>query len=156
MDSHTQQMVQYLNDAINQSNILVTVLDKEKASLNTGNPIEIEQLSQDKMTELKMLETIEKQRVQLLKKLSLNTDMQQYIKHYDVDKKINDLWVQLMSITQQCQEKNQGNGIIIELNRQRIQRSLDILRGNEDSKANTYSTSGKTATPTTKQTIARA
>ncbi|NOX08554.1 MAG: flagellar protein FlgN [Gammaproteobacteria bacterium] len=156
---HIKKIYQHLEDEIRQVEILKNALDQEKDILNQGNAKEIEQSSANKIQVLKIIEASEQQRIQILSALNLNpidSAMDQYIKAFDSQGNIQKKWHTLLEIMEQCRISNEANHMIIEINQQRTQRTLNILQGNNNNQQNTYESSGKKSNYTTRQTIATA
>lgn len=127
---------------------LVGVLETEHHSLVEKNLVKLEDSTIKKQSLLQDIAVLEQE----LDDLSRTSDFDPEI--LKVDQSFNQLNRQIKNLVNECKNRNDVNGAIIETSRQFNQRLLAILLGNEE-KDHLYDAKGKNSKSPGNQSVAR-
>ena len=139
MDTHTQsgqsQQIAALGSAIDDANVcidtLMSLLDKERDALTSGDVDEISNNVKLKVECVAQLEQLDNTRADLCRSLSLaNDDIDDYLATHDANYTAG-AWQTLLINLQQCRDSNAVNGSVTRVRRSHIEKALSILRGGD-------------------------
>ncbi len=139
-------MIQLLESISSQLN---DVLKQEQGILKSNDSPELLAISKEKKTLVSNLESHTKATHVFLRNMKINkglyglSDFLSQIKPSETKTRLNDLWLNIQSLSDANKKLNDINGSIIELNRRHTQRSLDVLSGQTGSNTSTYGADGQ-------------
>ncbi|BAO44282.1 flagella synthesis protein FlgN [Thiolapillus brandeum] len=139
-----QRVLQAEHEAMEK---LQQVLDRETRLLASGNDMEqLSQLVSRKnllAVELRKLNEKREQLFAIAQSNSASADFESFLIEKDESGALLLLWQKLLSLTAICQEINQMNGAIINLNEQHVRQAISLLRSGSLSESN-YDANGST------------
>ena len=142
---------QLLQREIDCARKLVHTLDQEYASLMQRDVDRLEAIVSQKRDIVTELESLGQQRDALL---TVTTTADPTIP-FNGDKRLSNLWDELKSLAQQCQDKNRVIGGIVEIGYRQSKQALDILHG-VTANSELYDRSGRTTKPGASHPIIKA
>ena len=125
---------------------LFTCLEQERDALTQMDSAQLEALASEKETMLQSLEKLSRERTELAQTAGYGQQQEQvqaFLQAVDPAGKLNQLWLQQITLLQQCQHQNRINGSAIELGRQQLYQILGLLRGQEPTQGTTYQADGQ-------------
>jgi flagellar biosynthesis/type III secretory pathway chaperone len=146
----TQQSLQaVLAQEVECTERLLNSLEAERLALVHRDMPALAQSTQEKITHIQLLESLEGKREQLLATLGFSgqpADLSSYLDDLPGDTGgLQDLWQRLLANTEACRNANLTNGGILEASRQHVEQALSILRGQAGSPS-LYDPKGEAAT----------
>ena len=146
-----QEIQQILQVEVECVNALLQALELEYSALAEHHAQALEDAVRSKQEKILQLETITRQRENLLisfGNITLDENLAEKKPELFCDnRQLSGLWHQLVELAQKCREKNRINGSIVETASRQSRQALDILRGivpNAASATETYDHSGQT------------
>ena len=119
---------------------LLALLKQESSVFKKNNIEELENITLQKITLTEQIEKTEQQRIHFLTSKSLNpNEPAQWL----VNNKLISTWSKIKNLSEQAQEQNQINGMVINGNRRRVQTQIEILSTSAPAVELTYSSSGE-------------
>lgn len=144
-----------LQSEIASAHRLMHTLDQEYAALAQRDVDLLDTIVPEKRNIVAELEALGRQRDALLAQLNPSTTTAESANPFSDDTRLSDLWDELKSVAQQCQDKNRINGSIVEIGYRQSRQALDILHG-VSSSSELYDKSGRTTKPGASHPIIRA
>lgn len=141
-----------VDSAIEQVKQLCLILEKEQQALLSEDHAALEQLIEQKLLTSQSLDLIEMQRQNIMSSAGLNTDndsMPSFLLANQTNTNFRPLiksWESLMALLKESANQNQLNGILLEKQRQHVQRALKILL-EQSSSPDIYDAGGATSQP---------
>jgi len=145
--SSFQQLYSVLQAEHRTAQQLLTILTKERAALVNSDPEVMATLTANKQPLVVQLEQLSRQRETILQTegFSAGKDgLEAFIANQEPGQvsQLNELMGALKSIAFACQEHNQINGGIVNVNRQYLHKAMSILRG-RDMEVTSYGPGGE-------------
>ncbi len=136
---------------------LKQVLTHEKQLLATRESIQLKQVSVQKDSLVKLIETRAKQKAKLLATCGLGVKPGHVTEALEKfgDNALVKLWKQSLDLLEQCKQQNEVNGAIITRSQHRTAKLMTIIRG-QNTSPTLYGDKGKTAVMSGRQTLGRA
>jgi flagellar biosynthesis/type III secretory pathway chaperone len=137
---------------------LIDLLQREREALQRIDGGALESASREKTLGLEQLESLERQREDLLAAAGFSADpagMERCLAWCDGDGELSSQWASLLKTLNLCQRENRVNGGAIELSRQRVEAALALLRGQAGS-APGYGADGHKASDLGNRTLGKA
>jgi flagellar biosynthesis/type III secretory pathway chaperone len=157
MTKFTEELKNLLKQDIVDLEQLKTLLEQEKHTLTTRNTDKINQLAKDKSQTVSQLEQRAKIKARLLAQSGLEIRPGQVEAKLQTlqDAELMDLWQHSREKLTLCQEQNAVNGSIIEQSRQRVNKIMMIVRG-QNKTQHLYGQQGRTQAYNNSQRIGEA
>ncbi len=136
-------LFQLLDQQLECATLLLETLGHEATALARNNLAALEIAVAEKHRHLERLDVLSRRCDTLLnpdKTPAGRQDMELFLQRRP-DSRLEDVWRNLRGIIVQCQLQNQINGGLIEQNRQRVRRALNLLTG-QDAEDATYRQNG--------------
>ncbi len=143
MNEDNQKLAQLLQIELEQTRELLELLNLESDALSEASPASLEKLLENKQLLIRQLETTGSKREEMLASMR-NHPAAETCDPLNDQPQLAALWQELLTIAQQCQDKNRQNGCVIELGQKKSQQALDILRGVK-SRVDVYNNDGQTS-----------
>lgn len=127
------QLNQCLKDEVVEMTSLSELLKLEQAALVEARVNDLTEITKDKSALLVKVSELEKLRVSSLKDLGFLSDMsgmQALLEQVPTEVETSNYWKTLLAISEQAQENNRTNGILINRQFTRNQSALNILQQN--------------------------
>lgn len=157
--SRNTAIEQLLQQEIACARTLVHLLEQEYAALAQRDIGRLDTIIPEKRNAIADLESLGQRRETLLaQRHSSTSDAATYTgdgenkNPFSGDSRQSDLWDELRSLAQQCQEKNQVNGRIVEIGYRQSRVALDVLHGVAPC-SELYDSSGRTTQSASKKPI---
>lgn len=130
-DARQQQLVSLLQREVDHVKRLMHSLELEYTALAEPHTTALEEVVRSKQETIHELELIGRQREALLVSNNAATDGQSGNMDDLItsNRQLSALWEELVTLAEQCQEKNRINGSIVELVSRQSRHALDILHG---------------------------
>ena len=139
-NNQQQEVKQILQAEVECVHLLLKSLELEYEALADHNSAALEEVVRDKQEKIQQLEVVSRQREKLLAAFDgvntdvnteVNADESQQNKRYQFndDEQLAMLWSELVTVAEQCCEKNRVNGSVVEQVSRQSRHALDILRG---------------------------
>ncbi len=156
-----QELVSLLQREVNQVQNLMHSLEQEYAALAERRADNLEDVVRRKQEAIAELESIGKQRENLLAAMNTTADEQiRYaVSRPAANEPLSSLWNELVLLAAKCQEMNRINGSIVELASRQSRHALDILQGispNTASSPELYDRSGYKTVSAKSHTLTKA
>ncbi len=119
---------------------LLTLLKHESDVFKNNNVEELESITLEKITLTEQVEKNEQHRIQFLVSKSLNPNEPAM---WLLNNKLISIWSEIKTLSEQAQNQNQINGIVINGNRRRVQTQIEILSTSAPAVELVYSASGE-------------
>lgn len=147
MSTSTQntKMDQLLDQEILLTRTLISTLELEHEALAKRDMDKLQQCVQQKELHRSELEALEQSRIAILIDAGFATTkqgMEQYLQQRAAQSRSTNLWNELLELADNCQQKNQTNGAIVELSNIFTQQALSLVRG-RTGQTEQYDASGK-------------
>jgi flagella synthesis protein FlgN len=147
MAGKAQQLFTVLQSEYKISADLLESLKLERQALIDADIDRVNQLSEKKQPLVLQLEVLGKQRETILKSVGFNPDkagLSAFISNLPEkqNQTMNKVLSQLKAMAEACRHQNQLNGGIVNVNRQYVQRAMNIFRG-RDTNADAYGPGGE-------------
>lgn len=157
MNPFAEELKQLLKQDIVDLESLKILLDQEKITLTTRNTDKINQLAQHKSQTVSQLETRAKMKAKLMASSGLELRPGQVEVKLSTlnDPELMALWKESRDQLSSCQEQNAVNGNIISQSRQRVNKLMMIIRG-QNKTQHLYGQQGKAQTYNSSQRIGEA
>ncbi len=151
------QLGQLLQSEIEAMNRLKLSLEHEYDSLALSHSENLETVVYEKQNEIRELERLGKQREQLMAAMNISdTELSSGHNPFAENTQLHDLWSQLVSLAEQCRDKNRINGSIVDSVARQTKYALDILHGISPANtgnANLYDQTGHATSSSVKRTL---
>lgn len=157
MNQFAEELKHLLKQDIVDLEALKALLEQEKTTLTTRNIDKINQLAKDKSLTVSQLEQRAKAKARILAQSGLGIRPGQVESKLLTlnDKELMDLWQDSRAKLANCQQQNAVNGSIINQSRQRVNKLMMIIRGQNKSQ-HLYGQQGKAQTYNNSQRIGEA
>jgi len=147
MHSSQANIVQVLQTNLLQEKIgfaeLSNLLQQERTALETQSVDALSIFSKKKQQLTKNIELLGQARNQAISELSDTQEVPQISEvMLDLPINIQNLWKQVLELAEECHQSNLVNGKIIQINRNRVERSLQLLKSQKTDPGLTYSSTG--------------
>jgi len=121
---------------------LVELLDRERLALENQSMDALKKFSERKQQLTKNIELLGQARNNVLSEISDEplTNVTEIVRM--LPRNIQNLWQQVLDLAEQCHQSNLVNGKIIQINKNRVARSLQLLKSQKSDPGLTYSSRG--------------
>jgi flagellar biosynthesis/type III secretory pathway chaperone len=146
MPSNSTQTIQILQTNLLQEKQsfaeLSALLDQERAALERQDVNALKDFSNKKQQLTKNIELLGQARNNALGELS-NLPLNNISKIVEIlPDNVQKIWQQVLELAEQCHQSNLVNGKIIQINKNRVARSLQLLKSQKTDPGLTYSSNG--------------
>ncbi len=130
-NARQQQLVSILQLELDHVKRLMLSLEAEYTALAEPHSTTLEEIVHSKQETIHELEQIGQQREALLGSINASAieDSSNIGNPFMANRQLSILWQELVSLAEQCQQKNRINGSIVELASRQSRHALDILHG---------------------------
>lgn len=153
-----QSLLQLLSQEVEQAAALLEALRAEHLALSERAAADIETAINAKQERLDRFERCEHHRKEWLRRAGVAEERSAIRKFLAAQTEHADqlvsLWDQLLTLAAECHDQNGANGALVEIHRRHVQRSLDLLRGTQDTP--TYGPGGETRDRDDRHSLAKA
>ena len=162
--THNQQpaIKQVLQSEVDCAHLLLQSLNQEYEALAEHHTATLEDVVRNKQERIQQLEYATQQRENVFASIEGVTVFSEQEKHkhkhyqFNGDKRLINLWNELVDIAEKCRQQNRVNGSIVEVVSKQSRHALDILHGivpGASSNSEVYDQSGQTQAFSNKRTL---
>ena len=141
-----QLFLSLVEKEVQQANKLLAILSEEKTALNGKDPKYIEAIVDRKLVLVNSSQQLTKDRDNFLSKLKLPSGREGVEacleKFAAKDEEIQSTWKALQEIARECQEQNFENEAIAKVNKEFVDKALNVLHGEPIHNQNIYTSKG--------------
>ncbi len=153
-----RHLIDLLQSELIQADQLREILEREFQALGAKDPDLIDEISRNKLAQMRQLEQLLEQRGRFLGTLGIQQSKEgvdRLIRELPKDDPLAVLWMRLLETGTRLQRQNEINGNLVAQAQRHTKKALDILCGRIDLPS-TYGPEGEARTGTTPNSLAKA